>query len=309
MKTEFYRCPICGNIVLRVVNSGVTPVCCNQPMQKLTPNMVDASQEKHMPVITKLCRGTYRVAIGSEPHPVTDEHHIDFIYLKTEHGGQLRYLSPGHPAEVEFSDCYDPIVGVYAHCNLHGLWYADRQSCREGSCSRQNTGKIMAILAIVFPFFSCSCPAIDNKPVPIDLNRYLGKWYEIGRFNHWFERDMDNCFAEYSMDKNGHVRVVNTGWKGDEWKIREGVAKTTETSGLMRVSFCRPFYSDYRVLMIDEDYSLVLVGSKTAKYLWIMAREPEVSHERLAPLLTEARRRGYDPRQIIWVNQENNKMR
>lgn len=156
MKTEFYICPICGNIVLRVVDSGVTPVCCGQPMKEMVPNTVDAAHEKHVPVITRLCKGTYRVTIGAEPHPVEAAHHIDFIYLKTDRGGQLRYLGPLRPAQADFIDCNDPIVGVYAHCNLHGLWYADVQSCKDSSCARKKPGKLMAALTMLFPFLACT---------------------------------------------------------------------------------------------------------------------------------------------------------
>lgn len=320
MKTEFYFCPVCGNIVLRVVNSGVTPTCCNQPMQKLEANTVDASHEKHVPVITRIGKGTYRVTVGSEPHPVTEDHHLNFIYLETEHGGQMRYLSPGHPAEADFCDCYDPIVGVYTHCNLHGLWYADAKSClknarctmhdaqSEGAGCTRKTGKLMALLAMIFPFAACSCHKVDNTPVPnLNLDKYLGKWYEIGRFDHWFEEGMDNCVAEYALDDKDRVRVVNSGWDDETWKSREGIAKLTKTSGILRVSFFRPFYSDYRVLMVNDAYTLALVGSKTSDYLWILAREPHVDYEALTPMVREARRRGYDTTKMIWVSQEYNK--
>lgn len=309
MKTSFYFCPICGNVILRVINSGVTPVCCNQPMLELKPNTIDASQEKHVPVITHLGKGHYRVTIGSEPHPMTEEHHIQFIYLATEHGGQLRYLTVGSPATADFIDCEDKITGVYAYCNLHGLWFADRKDCREKTCSGKSCGKMTALLAMFFPFVACSCPSVDNTPVSeLDLNRYVGKWYEIARFDHLFERDLDNCIAEYSWNDCGGIKVVNTGWKGETWKSSEGRAKATDIPGLMRVSFCWPFYSDYRVLMIDEDYSLALVGSKRPGYLWILSRTPEVDQKKLTPFVQEATRRGYNTRHLIWVSQEYNKM-
>ena len=318
MKTSFYFCPICGNVVLRVLDSGVTPTCCNKPMLELKPNTIDASQEKHVPVITHLGKHTYRVTIGAEPHPMTDEHHIEFIYLATEHGGQLRYLEPGSPATADFVDCQDPITGVYAYCNLHGLWYRPTPALpqREGDCKpegkeckRKSCGKMTALLAMFFPFLACSCPPIDNTPVEeFDLNQYIGKWYEIARFDHIFERDLDNCVAEYSWNECGDIKVVNTGWKEEDWKVSEGCAKTTDIPGLMRVSFFWPFYSDYRVLMLNEDYSIALVGSKRPGYLWILARTPQVDQKQVTPFVQEARRRGYNTRHLIWVNQEYNKM-
>lgn len=313
MKTLFYFCPICGNVILRVVNSGVTPVCCNHPMLELKPNTIDASQEKHVPVITKLGQGHYRVSVGSEPHPVTDEHHIDFLYLATEHGGQLRSLTVGESAVADFTDCEDPIIGAYAYCNLHGLWYADGKDAKDGEaqkcCCKRKGGKLAALLAMFFPFLACSCPEVDNTPVQtFDLNRYLGTWYEIARFDHWFERDMDNTIAEYTWNDKGNVQVTNSGWRNDDWKVSNGVAKTTDIAGLMRVSFFRPFYSDYRVLMIDNNYTLALVGSKTADYLWILSRTPEITMEQKHAVVAEAQRRGYETQKLIWVNQASNKM-
>ncbi len=313
MKTLFYFCPICGNVILRVVNSGVTPVCCNHPMLELKPNTIDASQEKHVPVITKLGQGHYRVSVGSEPHPVTDEHHIDFLYLATEHGGQLRYFTVGESAVADFTDCEDPIIGAYAYCNLHGLWYADGKDAKDGEaqkcCCKRKGGKLAALLAMFFPFLACSCPEVDNTPVrTFDLNRYLGTWYEIARFDHWFERDMDNTIAEYTWNDKGNVQVTNSGWRNDDWKVSNGVAKTTDIAGLMRVSFFRPFYSDYRVLMIDNNYTLALVGSKTADSLWILSRTPEITMEQKQAVVAEAQRRGYETQKLIWVNQASNKM-
>lgn len=316
MKTLFYICPICGNVILRIINSGVTPVCCNQPMQELKPNTIDASQEKHVPVITQLGKGHYRVTIGVTPHPTTEEHHINFIYLATKHGGQLRNLTTNNPASADFCDCEDPIVGAYAHCNLHGLWYSDKIQKAEGSqqaigdgCKRKSCGKMTALLAMFFPFLACSCPKVDNTPIDsFNLNRYLGTWYEIARFDHWFERDMDNTVAEYTWDDNGNIKVTNSGWRNDDWKVSNGVAKTTDIAGLMRVSFFRPFYSDYRVLMIDKNYTLALVGSKTEDYLWILSRTPEISQEQKQTAVAEANRRGYDTKNLIWVNQTSNKM-
>lgn len=305
MKTSFYFCPICGNVILRVINSGVTPVCCNQPMLELKPNTIDASQEKHVPVITHLGKGHYRVTIGSEPHPMTEEHHIQFIYLATEHGGQLRYLSVGSPATADFIDCEDKITGVYAYCNLHGLWFADRKDCREKTCSGKSCGKMTALLAMFFPFIACSCPSVDNTPVSeLDLNRYIGKWYEIARFDHRFERGLDNSTADYSFNDDGTVRVENTGWTGSEWKTSIGKAKTTDQPALLRVSFFGPFFSDYRVLMLDDNYRMALVGGSSDKYLWILSRTPDPDGVLLTKVLEEAERRGYNTNLLLWVSQD-----
>ena len=153
----------------------------------------------------------------------------------------------------------------------------------------------------------CGCstaPKVDNRPVAaLDLERYLGEWYEIARFDHVFERGIDKCKAVYSLRKDGKVDVVNSGVKNGKLKEAHAVAKTTETPGLLRVSFFWPFYADYRVLMVDEGYSSALVGSGGAGYLWILSRNPAMDEKAKAILLDEAKRRGYDVSALIWVRQ------
>lgn len=118
----FYRCPICGNIVMKILNSGVPVVCCGQPMQEMIPNTTDASNEKHVPVVAILDK-TVGVSIGVVPHPMTDEHYIQWVYLETDKGGQLHYLHPNEEPETNFplADGETPLC-VYSFCNLHSLW-------------------------------------------------------------------------------------------------------------------------------------------------------------------------------------------
>jgi len=122
MKTKFYYCSACGNVIMKNVDSGVTPVCCGREMWELHPNNVDASKEKHVPVITRMDDCTIRVAIGSQPHPMTPDHHINFIFLETEQGGQIRYFKPDEPSVAMFCGCKDQPIAAFAYCNLHGLW-------------------------------------------------------------------------------------------------------------------------------------------------------------------------------------------
>ena len=145
---------------------------------------------------------------------------------------------------------------------------------------------------------------INNTPVSnLDLNRYLGSWYEIARFDHSFERGIDNCTAFYSMNEDGTICVSNTGWKDEAKKNSIGKTKITDTPGVLRVSFFGPFYGDYRVLMIDETYSVALIGGSNDKYLWILSRTPEILFVTQQAILQEAQQRGYDTSKLIWVNQ------
>lgn len=150
----------------------------------------------------------------------------------------------------------------------------------------------------------CSKPTVDNSVVTdFDVNRYLGDWYEIARFDHSFERGMEQTKASYVLRDDGKVAVLNSGVKNGKPSQAKGVAKFTETPALLRVSFWGPFYSDYRVMLVDDDYQYALVGSGSDDYLWILSRTPQISPEIKATLIAEAQKRGYDTDQLIWVNQ------
>ena len=84
---KFYKCRHCGNVIGKVVDSGVPVVCCGEKMEELVANTVDASAEKHVPVVTKIDDCTIKVEVGSVAHPMQPEHHISFIYVETENGG------------------------------------------------------------------------------------------------------------------------------------------------------------------------------------------------------------------------------
>lgn len=150
----------------------------------------------------------------------------------------------------------------------------------------------------------------DNTVVPsFDLGSYLGTWYEIARYDHRFERGMDNVTAEYLLRDDGKIDVINSGWKNGKMRTAHGKAKQPDPAGepaRLRVSFFWFFYSDYRVLMIDEDYSVVLIGSSSPGYLWILSRTPSVDDAVLEKVLSEARRRGYDTSKLIYVDQSLN---
>jgi superoxide reductase len=98
-------------------------VCCGDEMKELTPNTAEASKEKHIPDF-KLDGDTLTVSVGSAPHPMEDNHHISFVYVETECGGQRKALKPGQKPELAFRFADDRPVAVYAYCNVHGLWAA-----------------------------------------------------------------------------------------------------------------------------------------------------------------------------------------
>ena len=166
---------------------------------------------------------------------------------------------------------------------------------------------IMALCAL--PLMSCAS-SVDTSTVDrFDLNKYLGIWYEVARYDHSFEKGMDNTIAQYILQDDGTVAVINSGWKNGKYQVAEGKAKYPDPDGKpggLKVSFFLFFYSEYNIMMVDENYQMSLVGSKKDNYLWILSRTPQLDDAVLGRCLEEAERRGYDTGNLIWVDQSMN---
>ena len=124
--------------------------------------------------------------------------------------------------------------------------------------------RINFIAIIISLFASCTTlQKVNNETIDsLDLNRFLGEWYEIARFDHCFESGMENNNAVYTMGEDGIVSVKNSGVKNGNLKEVSGIAKTTDNPGLLRVSFFKPFYADYRVLYLDAHYQYAYYSFK-----------------------------------------------
>ena len=150
---------------------------------------------------------------------------------------------------------------------------------------------------------------VDKTTVKnVDINKYLGKWYEIARYEHYFEKDLEGVTANYSLMDDGMIRVQNAGYKdslGGKYKEIIGKArkKKGEGSGELEVSFFWIFYSDYKILELASDYSYALIGSESDDYLWILSRTPKMKRDDLDFLLRRIEERGYDTNQLYWVEQ------
>ena len=141
-----------------------------------------------------------------------------------------------------------------------------------------------------------------------DLNRYLGKWYEVARYDHAFERGLVGTTAEYSLLDDGKIKVLNSGYINTldgTYQQSVGKAKPNRNgkAGQLRVSFFGPFYSDYYILDLAPDYSYSVVGSSSPKYLWILSRTPHLNPKVQSEILTNLQQRGYDTQKLIWVEQ------
>lgn len=169
-------------------------------------------------------------------------------------------------------------------------------------------GGVVILAVILFAVCSCSTPTqVNNTPVGyLDLNRYMGQWYELARFDHRYERGMTHCMAFYLPEDDGMVKVINLGKKSGSWELSEGHAKTSDEPGVLRVTFFAPFYSDYRILMLAPDYSYALVAGNGDNNLWILSRTATLCESTLHSILHEAQRRGYNTDDLIWVEQSAN---
>ena len=172
-------------------------------------------------------------------------------------------------------------------------------------------------LLYAFPFLAallshCGCQAnnhlkVDNSTVKqLDIHRYMGKWYEIARYNHSFEKGMTHVCTEYTLQPDGKINVVNRGIKNGKPKEITGKGKQPnpkEHPGRLKVSFFLWFYADYYILELDKDYQYALVGSSSSDYLWILSRTPQMPKAELDHLLKKIVQRGYDTSKLIFVEQ------
>lgn len=139
----------------------------------------------------------------------------------------------------------------------------------------------------------------------VDLSRYMGVWYEIARYENRFEKNMTNVSATYTLKPNGRIKVENAGFRNGKHKKATGRAKLPDPSepGKLKVAFFLWFYADYYILELDkENYSYVLVGSSSDKYLWILSRTRQLPKDVLDCLLDKASRRGYDTQKLIYTH-------
>ena len=167
------------------------------------------------------------------------------------------------------------------------------------------------ILLGILPLLGAGCTAVPKGLRPVtgfEVDRYLGKWYEIARLDHSFERGLSRVTAEYSKNDDGSIRVVNQGFdrKQNKWKRIEGRALFIggEQIGSLKVSFFGPFYSGYHVIDLDrEGYRYALVSGATRSYLWILARAPRLDSAVVNDLVAKARRLGFATDRLIFVDQ------
>lgn len=149
----------------------------------------------------------------------------------------------------------------------------------------------------------------DINPVQnFELNRYLGKWYEIARLDHSFERGLEKVTAEYSLRDDGGVRVINRGFSNLEKRWQEAEGKAYFVRGrdeaYLKVSFFGPFYGSYVVFTLEQGYNYAFVTSSDKSYLWLLSRTPELSSDLKAQFINRAEELGYNVAELIFVKHD-----
>lgn len=169
----------------------------------------------------------------------------------------------------------------------------------------------LLLFATSFFAFSRTIPKGAVAVKPFYKAKYLGKWYEIARLDFFFERNLNNTTAEYSLNGDGTIKVVNRGYntKNGTWKEAAGKAKfvSDDKTAMLKVSFFWPFYGGYNVIAIDENYRYALVAGDDLDYLWILSRTTTISDDIKAQYLKIAREIGYDTSKLIWVKHDRQK--
>ncbi|MFP6833823.1 MAG: lipocalin family protein [Porticoccaceae bacterium] len=153
------------------------------------------------------------------------------------------------------------------------------------------------------------CLTVPDGIEPVDnfeLNRYLGKWYEIARLDHSFERGLEAVSAEYSLRDDGGIRVINSGRNTDTQANQEAEGRAyfveQPNLGYLKVSFFGPFFGSYVIFELDENNQYAFIAGNTTNYLWLLARTPEVSQELVNQFINRATQLGFDTSQLIFVD-------
>ncbi|WP_309753012.1 lipocalin family protein [Novosphingobium sp.] len=139
--------------------------------------------------------------------------------------------------------------------------------------------------------------AVPQPAKPVELSRYLGRWYEVARYERGFQKDCDGVSADYALRDDGMIAVINTCRKPDgAIKQAKGKAKVvdTATGAKLKVSFFGPFYGDYWVLDHADDYSWAIVGEGSGRYLWLLSRDASPGQARIDAMIARAGAMGYD---------------
>lgn len=199
--------------------------------------------------------------------------------------------------------------------SLQDVLQQRRQSTSEAQASSRSSSAVVCTIGLAAlagaAIYASRNPRIPEGVSPIEgfqLDRYLGKWYELARIEHSFEKGLQRTQAEYSLNPNGSIHVTNRGYdpKRGEWKVSHGRAKPTIAADVaaLKVSFFGPFYGGYNVVALDDDYQWAMVIGSKLDYFWILSRTPSLPRGVEERLMHQAQLLGVDTQKVLWVHQD-----
>ena len=167
------------------------------------------------------------------------------------------------------------------------------------------------LLVVMLAWLLAGCVGVPEGITPVagfQVDRYLGKWYEVARLDHSFERGLEQVTAEYSLREDGSIRVINRGYNTSkqQWEEAEGRAKFVGSKdvGHLKVSFFGPFYGGYNIVELDPNYQYVMIVGNDRDYLWILSRTPQLDAAVQQRLVEKAKSLGFATDKLIDVKQE-----
>ncbi len=173
-----------------------------------------------------------------------------------------------------------------------------------------NMKKILSITLVLLAVLLTGCVTKPDNIKPVEnfqAQKYLGKWYEITRFDNSFEKGMTEVYAEYSLNPDGSIKVVNSGVTPSTGKrsYATGIAKFVDgdDQGYLKVSFFRPFYGAYVVFKLDDNYKYAYVAGANENYLWLLSRTKTVPQSVKDDFIKKAKSLGFDTNNLVWVKQ------
>lgn len=171
----------------------------------------------------------------------------------------------------------------------------------------KNIKRFLIPLTLMVLLSACTSLPDNVEPVKnFDVNKYLGKWYEVARLDHSFERGLSKVSAEYVMREDGGVDVINRGYSEQDKEWNEALGKAyfvdDKNTGHLKVSFFGPFYSSYVVFELGEQYDYAFISGFNTNYLWLLSRTPTVDDAIKQRFISQAKEKGFDTSELIWLD-------
>jgi apolipoprotein D and lipocalin family protein len=173
----------------------------------------------------------------------------------------------------------------------------------------KNSIIVFIILSLIWVYVSACNKKESTQEIPavtnFEVKKYLGDWYEIARLPHSFEKDMEYVKANYSLNPDGTIKVINSGIKHGKQKSIHGIAKFKgdHNIGNLEVSFFRPFWGLYKIIYLNSDYETAIVTSSTKNYLWLLSRTPQITEIEKNIFIEKATKWGFDTNNLIYPKQ------